>query len=85
MTRNTDVARGVIQSKSVGLAFLLTFLFGPLGLLYVSIPWGIVLSLAALILGFVTFGVATGVIWLISIIWAVIAANRHNERLIEGL
>ena len=85
MSDNKRIARAMIQSKSVGLAFLLTFLFGPLGLLYVSILWGIVLTIAAVILGVLTFGVAAGVIWLVSIIWAVVAVKKHNEQLLADM
>ena len=85
MPDSKKFARAMIQSKSVGLAFILTFLLGPLGLLYVSILWGLVLTVLAVVIGVVTFGVGTGVIWLISIIWAVVAVKKRNERLLANI
>jgi hypothetical protein len=85
MSDTKTVASVMMQSKSMGLALILTILFGPLGLLYVSILWGIVMTLLAAVLGFLTFGIAAGAIWLISIVWAAIAVKRHNERLLASL
>lgn len=62
------------QEKSVVAAFLLTFLFGPLGLLYATITGGIIMIIAALILGAVTLGFGVLITWPAAMIWAVIAA-----------
>ena len=56
--------------KSVMAAFLLTLLFGPLGLLYASIAGGIIM----IILVPFTLGIGALIVWPISMIWAVITA-----------
>lgn len=60
--------------KSVWAAFFLTFLFGPLGLLYATIGGGIVMIILGMIVGAVTLGMGLIIIWPMSIIWGVIAA-----------
>lgn len=60
--------------KSVIAAFLLTLLFGPLGLLYATIGGVIFLIIVAMILGTVTLGIGALITWPIAMIWAVIAA-----------
>ncbi len=60
--------------KSVWAAFFLTFLFGPLGLLYATIGGGIVMIILGMIVGAATLGMGLIIIWPMSIIWGVIAA-----------
>lgn len=60
--------------KSVMAAFLLTLLFGPLGLLYASIAGGIIMIILAIILVPFTLGIGALIVWPISMIWAVITA-----------
>jgi hypothetical protein len=68
------------KDKSVGAALVLTFLFGPLGLLYVTVAGGLILLAAAIVLGILTLGVADIPIWIASMIWGAIgASNRHSE------
>lgn len=68
--------------KSVGVAFLLAFFFGPLGLLYASVIGGIVMFLVDLILIFVFFPglIITGII---CIIWACVAADQANRDMVN--
>ena len=90
----------VRQPKSVGIALLLTFLFGPIGLFYASVTGALVMifgPLALLILLFSTLHsgaalftflgsmIVYGLLgWLVCIIWAVIAVNAYNRKLILG-
>lgn len=60
--------------KSVVAAFLLTFLFGPLGLLYATVGGGISMIIVALILGAVTLGLGALITWPVAMIWGVVAA-----------
>jgi hypothetical protein len=71
--------------KSPVFAFLLTFLFGPLGLLYVKVVPAVVLILAALG-GYLAFGIGSTVArlisivaWIVSIVWACIEASRRHR------
>ncbi|MFC9838317.1 DUF2510 domain-containing protein [Rhodococcus sp. NPDC127530] len=79
---------GLVAPKSVGVAFLLAFLFGPLGLLYASVAGGIIMlavGFFAFFLSFVSFGFPFLVHWIICMIWACVAANGHNERIRRGM
>ena len=67
-------------AKSIWAAFFLTFLFGPLGLLYATVAGGILLTLCAVILVPLTAGIAAFVIWPISIVWGVVAAVIYKSR-----
>ena len=74
--------------KSMAVAIILAFLFGPLGLLYASVTGGLVLlaaDLVAIVLSFVTFGLGAflfPLIWIASIIWAVLAVQGKEKSII---
>jgi len=70
----------VASKKSMGVALILTILFGPLGLLYASVPGGIILIILTLVIALITFGIGALVGWLASIIWAAIAVSSHNRK-----
>lgn len=71
-------------TKSMGISIILTILFGPLGMLYSTIIGGIVMFVLMAIIGFVTAGIGLIVLWPICIIWAAVATNAHNKKLISG-
>src|ERR1700690_4097288 len=72
------------KQKSVGVAFLLAFLFGPLGLLYASVVGGVVMFLIGILIAIVTFGFGIIFVWIGCIIWAVVAAGNANKKMITG-
>ncbi len=71
----------VKTNKSVGLALLLTFLFGPLGLLYATVSGALIMLFISLIVAFITFGFGILITWPICMIWAAIAVNNQNNRM----
>ena len=81
----TTALLAVSQKKSMGVALILTILFGPLGLLYATVPGGLVLLLLTFVIGIATLGVGFLFGWIVSIIWAVIAVNSHNEKIMRAL
>ncbi|MEW6408235.1 MAG: hypothetical protein AB1465_06125 [Patescibacteria group bacterium] len=81
----------VTSTKSMGVALFLTILFGPLGMFYVTIPGGIVMSIIAfffILIALITAGIGIILIpffvWLPCIIWTVIATKKYNEKLMQG-
>ena len=89
----------LVQTKSVGIAIILTIFFGPIGLFYSSVLGALLLIFGVpFIIGCI---LATGLIkmdyntfylvfiiflffeWLISIIWSVVAVNNYNNKLIR--
>jgi hypothetical protein len=79
VVQTTAVAGGSGRTKSVGIAFLLTFLFGPLGMFYSTVSGAIIMLVASVVLIPVTSGVAAFLVWPISIIWGCSAASRANS------
>jgi hypothetical protein len=69
------------EPKSVGLALLLTFLFGPLGLLYSTVPGAIIMLIASVFILPLTFCLGAFIIWPICMIWAAVAASSANDAL----
>lgn len=67
--------------KSIGLAFLLAFLFGPLGLVYASAAGGICLIILGCTLCVLTQLPGFVLTWLASIVWAVVAAGNFNRKI----
>jgi hypothetical protein len=66
--------------KSVGASLVLTFLFGPFGLLYTSVIGGVVMVFVWLVVAVVTQGIGVLVLWPLTMVWgAVSASNQHAE------
>ena len=66
----------VKSQKSVGLAIILAFLFGPLGMLYSTVTGGIVMFIINLLAFLFTAGIGLIITWPIGIIWAAMAAKK---------
>lgn len=69
----------VTKPKSRAIAFLLTFLFGPLGLFYVSVVGALVMIIAAIISFFLLPIIGPIITWIISMVWAVVGANQTEK------
>ena len=72
--------RPAAETKSVALAALLGFLFGPMGMLYSTVLGAAVMFLVCAFVGFVTLGFGLILTWPVCAIWAAIAANATNTR-----
>lgn len=69
------------NKKSMGIALLLSLLFGPLGLLYSSIMGGVVMLVLSLIIVPLTLGIGALITWPICVIWSIIAVRKHNAEI----
>jgi len=76
----------VASPKSVGVAFLLTFLFGPLGMFYSTVS-GALIMLGVFFVGGLLFGIITlgfgwlvwgPTVWVASMIWGCVAASNQS-------
>jgi hypothetical protein len=67
------------QPKSVGVAILLTVLFGPLGMLYSTVAGALVMLVVSVVLGVPTGGLSVAITWPICIIWGAVAAQNWNQ------
>lgn len=62
--------------KSVVLSLVLTFFFGPFGMLYSTVTGAIVMLVLYVALGIPTLGWAIAVLHPIAMIWGAVAASR---------
>ncbi len=65
--------------KSVIAALILTFLFGPLGMLYSTVAGGLVMFVVTLILTPLTVGMSLILTWPICMIWGALAAAGSGK------
>lgn len=72
------------STKSVGLALLLTFFLGPLGMFYSTITGAIVMGILTILAGVLTAGFGFLLTWPICVIWAAMAASSYNKRLLAS-
>lgn len=70
--------------KSVGISIALTLFFGPLGMFYSTILGAIIMGIIDIIVGIFTLGIGLLFTWPIQIIWAAIAINMYNKKLMQG-
>jgi hypothetical protein len=81
---NLAVSQSVVlamPTKSVALAFLLAFLFGPLGMLYSTAAGGLIMLMVSPIVACATGGLGLLISWPICILWAMAAASSYNQKL----
>jgi hypothetical protein len=67
--------------KSVLGAVLLAFFFGPLGMLYATVPGGLVMFFVSIIVAIPTLGLGLLITIPLGTLWAGLSANSHNKRL----
>ncbi|MGV4439330.1 hypothetical protein ACQ1PL_07510 [Ornithobacterium rhinotracheale] len=82
---NTKTKKKVIiikERKSVGLSLLLTFFFGPLGMLYSTISGAIIMLIISIVLSVITLGFSLFLTWPICMIWGAMAAKSYNKDLL---
>jgi zinc-ribbon domain len=75
----------VVSQKSVGIALLLTFLFGPLGMFYSTVSGAVIMLIVSIALAFITAGLSVFITWPICIIWGAVAASSHNKAIVSRL
>ena len=69
--------------KSVGIALLLTFIFGPIGMFYATIWGGFIMLLINLVVGIPTLGLGLIFTWPIQLIWVTLAVRSYNKKLMK--
>ena len=74
----------VAPPKSMGLAVILTVLFGPLGMFYSTVIGGVIMLVASVILGAFTFGLGLLVTWPVCIVWGAVAVSSYNKSLMAS-
>src|SRR5882672_11957324 len=70
----------VPQEKSVGGAIALSFFFGPLGMLYSTVPGALTMRFAGFFFTLITLGFGIFLVWPACVLWSALAANSHNDK-----
>jgi hypothetical protein len=68
----------------VGIAILLTILFGPLGMLYSTIWGAVIMCVIGIPFVLITAGFGYLLVWPVSVVWAALAANSYNKKILSG-
>jgi hypothetical protein len=75
----------VVNQKNIGLGIILGLFFGPLGLTYSSLIGAGVMLVISLPIVFITLGFGLLFTLPACAIWAGIAVNSHNKKLLNSL
>lgn len=70
--------------KSTMVAVILAFLFGPLGMMYSTVSGGVIMLIISLIVGIFTLGFGLLFTWPVCVIWAALAADRQNKKVLAS-
>jgi hypothetical protein len=73
----------VAPRKSLILSLVLTFFFGPLGMLYATIGGALVMIAVSIIAALLTAGGSIVITWVISMIWGALSVERYNRKMFE--
>lgn len=74
----------VVAPKSMGISILLTFLFGPLGMLYTTVAGALIMMVISGIVFVMTAGLGLIITWPICIVWGAVATSSYNKKLMSG-
>ena len=82
MSGENKVAQSVVaaSAKSVGVAIVLTVLFGALGMFYSTVWGAITMTVISVTAGALASGLGLFVTWIISVVWGAIAAYSYNKK-----
>jgi hypothetical protein len=69
-----------IQEKSMAASIVLSVFFGPLGMLYSTVPGALVMLFAGGLFDIITLGFGVLLTWPAGILWGALATNAHNHR-----
>lgn len=78
------VNKTVNVGKSVGVSLVLTFFFGPLGMLYSTVTGAIVMFVLYLVIGILTLGLGLIILHPAAMIWGAIEVNNYNKKIAGG-
>ncbi len=83
MNELTQMQYKFLPFKSIAVALIFCAILGPVGVLYSSLTGGVVMIiLGILVLRAKLIGPII-VLWLLSCIWGVAAANRYNRKILK--
>ena len=72
----------LVSSKSMVLALVLSFFFGPLGMLYATVSGGIIMFLFSIPVVLFTGGLGLVLTLPLGMVWSAFAVNSYNNKLL---
>lgn len=84
-TANTLPRTILIKQKSTGLALLLSFLFGPLGMLYATVSGGVIMFFISIPIILFTGGLGLLLTIPIGMVWSASSVGSYNNRTLQGI
>jgi hypothetical protein len=81
VTIKTTPARRALPLRSIAGALLFCAILGPIGMLYSTVTGGVVMMVLAVLVLRIKLPMLLVLVWLVSCIWGVAAANHYNNRL----
>lgn len=72
----------MIKQKSMGVALLLSFLFGPLGMLYATVLGGFIMFVVAVPVILFTGGLGLLLTIPLGMVWSAVSVNSYNQQLL---
>jgi hypothetical protein len=73
----------ITKTKSIAVSLLLTFFFGPFGMLYSTIPGALIMLVVSAVVAVLTLGHGLFITHPICMLWGALAAHRYNQRLLR--
>lgn len=71
----------ILRQKSTGIALLLSFLFGPLGMLYATIAGAVIMFIVSVPVVLFTGGLGLLLTIPVGMVWSAMAVNSYNKKL----
>jgi hypothetical protein len=79
------IVLAITKSKSVGLAFALAILFGPIGLLYANVRNGLTMLIFAILSILASSSIGLFLVWTVCIAWAVTVVQKDNQKAVSDI
>lgn len=73
----------ILPFKSIALTLLFTVILGPVGLLYATLLGGVIMIVVGFFIVCTKLMIPIILVWLISCIWGVAAANNYNKKILN--
>ena len=81
MAEEQSVQKVMVAGKSMAMAIVLAIIFGPLGMLYATVAGGIVMIFISILAAVFTLGFGLFLTWPVCVVWAAIATNAYNKKM----
>ncbi len=78
--KNTQTEKPILERRSMWIGLVFTLIFGPFGLMYCSVTWGIVMLIVTAAVAYFTSGIGLLILWPVFLILTYFLIARHNNK-----